>query len=60
MPNYTTCIKNPMIIQNIQSRGFWIAGEKHGRYVIGLPISDWGQDVYIDVVKDYGVLILQL
>ena len=58
MPNYTTYIKNPNDNPNIQSRGFWIAGEKHGRYVISLPISDWIKMSIFDVVKDYGVLIL--
>ena len=58
MPNYTTYIKNPNDNPNIQSRGFWIAGEKHGRYVISLPISDWVKMSIFDVVKDYGVLIL--
>ena len=38
--------------------GFWTAGEKGGSYRLNLPISDRMKLSLLDVIKDYGSLVL--
>ena len=38
--------------------GFWTAGEKGGSYRLNLPISDRMKLSLLDVIRDYGSLVL--
>ena len=38
--------------------GFWTAGERGGHYILNLPISDRTKLPLLDVIKDYGSLLL--
>ena len=38
--------------------GFWTAGERGGNYILNLPISDRTKLPLLDVIQDYGSLLL--
>ncbi|MBP2623070.1 serine hydrolase domain-containing protein [Streptococcus oricebi] len=55
MTSHTLYITDPS--HSVAHQGFWTAGEKDGRYVISLPISDYVKMSTFDVIKDYAFVI---